>query len=520
MKRILLILGFFILYSTVLNAQQRWMKIYHDEDNSPRRNIINSYDKGILLTVRQKPNWPRYSYLIKTDINGEILWEKTLGDGINGILNGGLGMNSDGDIYFSGSYGEVGAYDDPMILKLNACGEKEWCWLFPTEGYHDYGYGLTITPDGGVAFILNETGENLIDDRICLARFASDGSFLWKECYNLPDTVAMNNEIAYEVITTPDSGFLLTGDCYFINPADSIGSRLCPYYIKTDSDGKIEWYNVTGFHPNVIAGEGRQTVISPDSNYYYSAIRHNFWGNGNYGKSSPALLKIDMQGNEVGVYDIAQPNYFGVMSSLKFASDTTISVTASWGAEWDLRERAHLLDTLGNTLEQTVLLETEYTAITEVSSDKKLFYFVEDLDENDNFDAFLFKLKQTLESDSLYTQWFEYDSLCPYQISSDTIPIEGCGLIVGNKEIVIESEKSLEVFPNPTSKSFTVKSVHLEQGGILQLINMQGQIALQENVPSGTTNYEVDVSDLMKGIYLVKFKSDKGKEVSTKLIVN
>ncbi len=515
MKKSLIILLYLISLIQISNAQERWVNTYKDDLDAWREGFAISYDNGYLLSGRHQPNWPRYSYLIKTDVNGEVLWEKTLGDGINGILPWGIGVNDEGSIYFSGSYGVVGAYSNPLIMKLNACGEKEWCWLFPTEGYHDYGYGLTVTPDGGVAFIISLSGNPVYDDRICLARFARDGTFLWKNCYNLPDTVAMDNEIALEVITTPDSGFLLTGFARYSNPEDSVG-YFCPYYIKTDFNGEMEWYNVAGFHPYNISGSAYYTTLDPDSNFYYSAIRHNHW-NPPAG-SSPALLKLNMQGQIVDVYDIVAPHEEAKMQDVKFINDTMIAASAFWGTTNTSQVKAVTLDTIGNIIEQTILLEESEMPSILITDDEKALYYLEYIGDEE-FDVYLFKLNQNLESDSLYTQWIEYDSLCPYQITNDTIPIEGCGVIVGTSEISKSANEKFEVFPNPASKSFVVKSAYLENGGILQLINMQGQSLIQENVPSGTTNFEVGVSGLTKGIYLVRFKSDKGKVVSAKLVV-
>jgi len=524
MKKITIIFLQLFLLSTILIAQERWMKIYHDDDNATRANMIKTYDNGILITGRIKPNWPRNNYLIKTDINGEVLWEKTLGDGYNIILPGGLGMNTDGDIYFSGSYGMVGSYDDPMIMKLNACGEKEWCWLFPTVGYHDYGFGLTVTLDEGVAFIIGLSGNPSYDDRICLARFTSEGAFLWKKCYNLADNVAMDNEIANEVITTPDSGFLITGYTRYSNPEDSVG-YFCPYYIKTDSLGDMEWHTIAGFHPFDVDGSAFYTTLSPDSNYYYSAIRHNHWNN--RGGSSPALLKLNLQGDIVDVYDIVVPHEEAKMQDVKFINDTTLAASAFWGSVYNQQIKAVVLDTLGNILDQTILLVDAWMPSIEVAKDDKLLYFMEDLDENEEFDAYLFKLNQDLESDSIYTQWYNYDSLCPYQITSDTIPIEGCGLIVGMEEIKaeVEEEEVLRVFPNPTSMSFKIllSSVAgkklLSSGGKLEVANLMGQTVLKINSPKGIDDIEVDVSGWKKGVYIISLQINKGASVKTKVVV-
>lgn len=513
-----------VLFAIPLFSQSRWVRSYLDDNDATRAGMSISYDKGYLLSGRHRPNYPKYNYIIKTDINGEVLWNKTLGDGNNGILPYGLSINNEGSVYFSGSYANVGEYKDPLVLKLNSCGEKEWCWVFRTEGHTDFGRSCCSALDGGVAFILMYTGEEYIKDRVCLARFSSNGDFLWKQCYNLPDTVAMGNEEAYYVISTPDSGFLISGDCYYSNPEDSL-SYLSPYYIKTDYNGDLEWYTVAGFHPYDVPGEGRQTVLSPDSNYYYSAIRHNFWDTINYGKSAPALLKMDLQGNVVDVYDIAAPNTLGTISSLKFLSDTTIAAAAVWGP-WsgtggpDMNKNAVILDTLGNILEQTVFIESNWPALTEVTHDKKILYFVEDVDENDKFDVYLFKLNQQLQSDTVYNQWYNYDSLCPYQITSDTIPIESCGLIVGNREIHPETpEPEINIFPNPAYSSFTVESELFEnEVYTIEVLNLLGETVYCATTNRGNTQINIPADTRVPGTYLVRV-SNNGKSVGLKKLI-
>ncbi len=526
MKKIISILVI-VLFAIPIFSQSRWVRSYLEDENPTRGNLVVSYDKGYLITGRVEPNYPRNIYMIKTDINGVVLWQKMLGDAYNVILPGGSAITSEGSIYFSGSYGVVGAYGDPLILKLNSCGEKEWCYIFPTDGYHDYGMDCCITPDNGVAFVMIMTGEYGVKDRVCLARFSSNGNFLWKQCYNLPDTVAMGNELAYFVISTPDSGFLISGDCYYSNPEDSL-SYLSPYYIKTDYNGDLEWYTIAGFHPYDVPGEGRQTVLSPDSNYYYSGIMHDFWDTINYGKSAPAILKMDMQGNVVDVYDIATPNTLGTISSLKFLSDTTIAAAAVWGP-WsgpggpDMNKNAVIIDTLGNILEQTVFIESNWPALTEVTHDKKILYFVEDVDENSKSDVYLFKLNQQLQSDTVYNQWYNYDSLCPYQVTSDTIPIEGCGLIVGTEDQrIVTSNRNyfLKIFPNPTKDKFTIESnVTGTVGTIVEIYDLYGVRIKIYKLNVGQNRIEIDVSSWVNGLYLIRVLHKSGIVEKGRIIV-
>ncbi len=96
-----------------------------------------------------------------------------------------------------------------------------------------------------------------------------------------------------------------------------------------------------------------------------------------------------------------------------------------------------IIDTLGNLLNSTILIQDLYTSILQVTYDGKLLYGSNTY-QNNEFDAYLTKLNQNLEDDTLYTRPYTYDSLCPYQIVSDTIVQDDCELIVGIEE---EKEK-------------------------------------------------------------------------------
>jgi hypothetical protein len=152
------ILQFFICIS---NAQSRWVRIYHDEEDTPMRYILESYDKGYLFSGKSEANYSKYNWIIKTDINGEILWEKTIGDGIHSLVLFEMAMNESGSLYTSGESRHEDAYGDPIIVKLNVCGEKEWCKVLHSPDHHDFAHCICSTPDGGCAVTLVVTGTTL-----------------------------------------------------------------------------------------------------------------------------------------------------------------------------------------------------------------------------------------------------------------------------------------------------------------------------------------------------------------------
>ena len=61
---------------------QTWPKIYGDNIDAGPRKVIETYDKGYLIISNiYISDYYRYIWLIKTDINGEIIWDKKIGEG-------------------------------------------------------------------------------------------------------------------------------------------------------------------------------------------------------------------------------------------------------------------------------------------------------------------------------------------------------------------------------------------------------------------------------------------------------
>ena len=82
---------------------------------------------------------------------------------------------------------------------------------------------------------------------------------------------------------------------------------------------------------------------------------------------------------------------------------------------------------------------------------------------------------------------------------------------VGFEETIVEN---LAIYPNPTSGILNVKFDAEKQGKIqVQLISVNGQVIFDEkmNANSGQYNYNIDISDQAKGIYLLSIISDNEK---------
>jgi hypothetical protein len=295
---------------------------------------------------------------------------------------------------------------------------------------------------------------------------------------------------------------------------------LSPYFLKVDSLGNFIWETVSGHHPWNAEGEAWTTVVSPDNKYYYSSISHYYRN----GTSAPALLKMDLAGNVMDVYDIATPNIVGKMTNARFISDSTLVSSAAWGTIISGVPKAVIIDTIGNRLDEEFLLQNDYMARTETSLDNKLLFYTQDYDENeDQFDVYLFKLNQQLESDTLYNQLFNYDSLCPYQIVSDTIVQDNCGLIVGDQEIKAETTLTniLQIFPNPASDYCIVEyDLSRSEGeATISITDLYDRKLLSFNLENTHTQKTISLADFSAGIYFVNLIENGTRKESVKLIV-
>jgi hypothetical protein len=510
-------------------SQSRWIQTYHENEDVVIHNVKESYDKGYLLLGKHGPNYSKYNWLIKTNINGEVLWEKTIGNGVNSIALLDMEQDNSGNIYLGGSTKAYDPQGDPLILKLNPCGEKEWCTIFYTEDNHDFASCFTITQQENLVAVLQYTSGESWVDRICLANLSSDGDLLWKKCYTTSDTSQRNEDI-YDIMITPDSGFLLTGDCYYEDPTVPNKWWLHPYYLKVDSQGNFEWETVVYKESELEGGNTFSTVVSPDSQFFYSSGRHNYHEED---FSSPSLLKLDLQGNLVSVHDIVYGYKEGKLTDAQFINDSTLAASSGWGnSDYDLWSRAVIIDTLGNLLNSTVLIPDFFTSFLSLAYDGKLVYCSNEL-VDDQFNVYLTKLNQDLGQDSIYTRIFTYDSLCPYQIVSDTIVQDDCGLIVGIEEEEVKGgqgeegkRRGLEIWPNPARDivDFRFSMVDFRGDFSLEIYDMFGRTAptpIPDPSPSRGKGgeWQVDVSALPPGIYLAVVREGTSIVASGKFVV-
>jgi len=143
-----------LLVKTNRNGEQIWYKTFGGEGHDWVKDIIASPDGGYLVcgSTQSYGSGSFDVFLMKINEDGEQLWFKTFG-GSEFEYGEKLATGSDGNIYISAtsaSFSDNGK-PDHYIIKTNTNGELIWEKTFGSDG-SDYSSGLVATPDSGIVF--------------------------------------------------------------------------------------------------------------------------------------------------------------------------------------------------------------------------------------------------------------------------------------------------------------------------------------------------------------------------------
>jgi hypothetical protein len=521
-------------------AQREWKRVFFTEHDAPPtwQSPVECYDMGYLVGVRIIQNGEsNKSALVKTDINGYERWSRLFEHENPGLTFSRIKQNENGEIFVAGGMRYPGLYSrDPYIMKLNVCGEVEWCRVLhnpflPLQ--NSFPQGLVALPDGGcVIMFLYFSG--VFEDRISLARFNSEGDMLWFK--PIPrDDENMNSEDGYDLLYVPDRGFIISGICGYRDPFHPLPLMWDkPYFIRTDLEGNKLWELVPFHETNQSGGQATSTIIKSQG-YYYAAAAH--WYHDGSNEGTPALIKYNDSGELLGVYDLVSGYTQGGMKTLRVINDTLLAAGGGWGHSGAMNNYAILFDTLGNIVDTTLLGNSYASYIEKIHDNKLLFYTA--TKEQGHFDALLFKYNTQLQYDSIYNTPLVYDSLCPYPIVSDTIVLDMCELItimVGNRPVEKE-ELQLLVYPNPARESFTIQiperfylqgnqdtyshaSKPLVRGeALLQVYDMHGRLhhSLHQNIENN--RLQINTAHWPEGLYILRLLADGAVPLTAKVMV-
>ena len=246
-----------------------WNRTYGGEGHEYAFSGQQTADGGFILAGVAAPG---DFYLLKTDFNGNIEWNKTYG-GDSGEIAWSVQQTSDGGYILAGETYSFGAgYADCWLVKTDLNGNMEWNKTYGGS-LSDAANCVRQTTDGGYIFAGYEGEGERHDTQAIVVKTDSNGTFEWQDGFlGIPYTPGEWSDWAkaYSVKQTSDGGFIVVGE---VSVEGLEGRRM--YLLKTHSAGNgFDWNG-----PYLSFSGARDVVQTNDGGYAICGgiVTDNLW---------------------------------------------------------------------------------------------------------------------------------------------------------------------------------------------------------------------------------------------------
>jgi len=506
-----LVISFFIVLQ-VKGQQNNWERLYGLSNRYEEcYSVAQVYDHGYLyaISVYSASDNKYFSWLLKTDINGNPVWSKYFIDPYYWFS--GLIVNTDtlGDIVVTGQTFQADPSGDVLILRLNSCGEKLWCkYLHFPEG--NFGWRVKQIANGNYALYTCYASNDWTIEGNQLWRLDSSGNIL--SCAQLVPSYSypyLDDPLMNDVLVTQDQGFLIMGHGWIQDTASpQQWWRLQHVLIKTDSLGNEQW-----MHPdslNLERAGALGAAIQLNDTFYIEGYTKDL-----IPKWYPYFAKVTAFGDILNETKLHSDTLYTALTGINEANGDFFHLgqCCYTGSDPVFTGIFHT-DINGNLIK---CLENKHgfpskNAFVKSIDNKFLAagYAPYDYTSALQLDAWAMKVNEDMEYDSLYTFPFVYDSLCPFPITTDTVDCD-CDLITGYGEpLRVEDRYELKVYPNPAGE--VIRISFLDRAGDLErtnkeiiLFDLMGKPALKAIIGKEAV---LNVSRLPDGVYVAVVLND------------
>ena len=243
--------GFYQFYFLRLdkNGSLKWAKYYGTNNEEQAIGVGVGHGSGFVFIGFIRDFYITWADLIiiKTDENGNIIWQKQYGG--SGLDYGwAIRRTADGGYIAVGktnSYGS-GGYD-VYLLKLDANGDTMWTRTYG-GGSDDNGAWVEQLEDGGYIIVGFTRSFGSGGSDVYLIRTDNSGDTIWTRTYD-----GTNDDNGSKVRICADQGFIIAG------ATRSYGSIRDAYLIRTDANGDTIWTTTFG-GPSLDFARGLQIV--------------------------------------------------------------------------------------------------------------------------------------------------------------------------------------------------------------------------------------------------------------------
>ena len=229
------------LVKTDIGGNEIWSKTYGGSRRDEGRSVRQTTDGGYVIAGQTDSfgdGNQQKAYLMKTDAEGNLVWDKTFGgEGRN--RGESVRQTSDGGYIVVGTTWPPDArYSDVYLLKTDPDGRELWHKTFGGK-YGDHGFSVEQTSGGGYIVAGNTWPVGRMgQSRIYLLKTDGKGGKVWVKTFG-----GEGSAYGRSVCRTKDGGYIVAG-----KTEDMDGGDDDIYLIKTDGDGVLAW-RMTGACP-------------------------------------------------------------------------------------------------------------------------------------------------------------------------------------------------------------------------------------------------------------------------------
>jgi len=512
-----------LLLDSVTIFSQKWEKMigYPNRYEWPN-DIIEYYDKGYYIAGGYMAGQIPRPWDIKTDINGESLWDKSL---INPPELAIFAVTSDssGNIYVCGRTTINNLYC-PLVAKFDPCGETVWCKMFHDNYFTIEGCFLDILINKNNEIILLALVQNEDQvDQIFLFGYSIDGDYLWKNVYASKDDYPLIASAAAYSIVPFKKDYIISGFCYWPFPDDPLHVYQRALFISIDSLFNEKWI-LPFYCLDSVFGKAYTTIPISDSILMGIGIRRT------YGLEYYTMLMfynaigVDLKYDQINNEQIGTGIISNDMRKIQRIDDNLFLVSGYYEPDYnDFMNADFVIDTSAIIYKSLLFQNVNGIPSLIKTSDEKYLIACTYEDINNDVDIYLYKIDNFLEMVPFDTNQYTYDSLCPEPIPSGTINLGDCDLITDIGEIPSPQEyyegiKKIPIiaYPNPAETKITLafQNTKYHTNMLLECYNIYGQQVHTEKIWKGQLETKIDLRGWASGLYFAVVKSE-GKLAGT-----
>jgi hypothetical protein len=426
-------------------------------------------------------------YLLKTDNNGDVVWEKTFGHEDRSENARGINSTSDGGTIMVGPCEGNPPYtynSDTYLVKTDADGNLQWDSQIGDDSWSESCGSIMQTSDTGYimcgsVWAYPESGWD-----VYVLKTFSDGSYEWQGLYDFD----LSAERGLSVIQTADSGYAITGK----TQAYSMNYGYNAFILKLDPSGNTQWLKTYGY--SWPQDEDAMHIFQTSDNGFFICGSSSEDGMTN---RDWYVVKTDVNGDSLWQRTIGDFYHDGALGACE-TDDGGFAVTGTMYNDGSWNAFMVKYDTDGNLLWTKQWGDTDYT--------QNEYWVHQTSDE-----GFIVAGQTNTESNDIDVHLTKF--------TAETI-----GINENHKHPLGQLPSITKISPNPCSNQFEINYSLAKEGTIkFDLLDIHGEIIMglpNQSKQAGTHNEIVDTSSLSEGIYFCRLSMEGHSRIAKICVVH